>query len=310
MKIINIVSAIVSMKKKIIICVGLCLMSGLITVSAQIKLSLNPDMGKKYEYRIDVVQNIKQNVMGQDVPVETKMNSNYLMEIKNKTPQEIHVQFTYSDFTFLVSSAMMNSSYDSKKPTENPSEMDKMLGKLFSALIDKPFVVVFAPDGSVKSVTGMEAVIKDMRDAVSDDGQLGAQIGAQMSQQFNDEAMKATFGQTFNFYPDKTVKIGDSWNVKNSILMSGMNLNINSNNTLKEIKTNMATIEVAGDIDMNMEGGEITGKQTGSMIIDAATGMPTTSDISQNMSGSIKVQGMDVKMEMITKTKTSVKVKN
>jgi len=310
MKNISIVSAIVSMKKKIIICAGLCLISSLITVSAQIKLSFNPEMGKKYEYRVELAQDIKQNVMGQEMPVKTEMNSTYLMEIKNKTAQEIHVHFTYSDFKFLVSSSMMNSSYDSKKPTENPSEIDRMLGKMFSALIDKPFTVIFAPDGSVKSVTGMEAVIKNMLDAVSGDGQLGAQMGAQMSQQFNDESMKNMFGQSFNFYPDKAVKIGDSWDMKNSILMNSMNLNINSNNTLKGINSNMATIEVAGDIDMDVEGSKLTGKQTGTMTIDTATGMPTTSDISQNMSGSIKAQGMEIQMEMITKTKTTAKVIN
>ena len=298
------------MKKKIIFCVGLCLVSSLITVSAQINLSFNPEMGKKYEYQVEMVQNVKQNVMGQEIPVETEMSSTYLMEIKNKTAQEIHVQFTYSDFTFLVSSSMMNSRYNSKKPTENPSEMDKMFEKIFSTLIDKPFMVVFAPNGSVKSVTGMEAIIKNMLDAVSADGQLGEQMGAQMSQQFNDEAMKSMFAQSFYFYPDKDVKIGDSWDVKNSISMNSLNFNINTNNTLKGINTNMATIEVKGDIDLDMEGSKLTGKQTGAMTVDTATGIPTTSDISQNMSGSIKAQGMEIQMEMITKVKTSAKVIN
>ena len=310
MKNINIVSAIVSMKKKIIICASLCLISSLITVSAQIKLSFNPEAGKKYEYRVDMTQNLKQTVMEQEVPVDMEMSSTYMMEIKSKTPQETHVQFTYMDFTFSVSSAMMNSKYDSKKPTENPSEMDKMFGKMFSTLIDKPFTAVFAPDGSVKSITGMEAIIKNMLDAVSSDGQMAAQVGAQMSQQFNDEAMKNMFGQSFNFYPEKAVKIGDSWDMKNSISVGGMNVNINANNTLKEIKTNMATIGLTGDIDMDMEVGKLTGKQTGTMTIDSATGIPITSEISQNMSGSIKAQGMDIQMEMITKTKTSAKVIN
>ena len=305
----SIVSAIVSMKKKIIICAGLCLISSLITVSAQVKLSFNPEMGEKYEYSMDVVQNIKQNVMGQELLVETQMKSTYIMEIKSKTPQEIHLQFTYLDFTFLVSSAMMNLKYDSKKPTENPSEIDKMLGKMFGTLINKPFTAVFAPDGSVKSVTGMEAVIKDMLDAVSNEGQL-AQMGEQLSKQFNDESIKNMIGESFNFYPDKAVKIGDIWNVKNSILTNGLNMNINTNHTLKDIKTNMATIEIAGDIDMNIEGGEVSGKQTGSMIIDTVTGMPATSEISQNVNGTIKAQGMDIQMEMITKNKTSAKIIN
>ena len=307
MKNINIVSAIVSMKKKIIICMALCMMSGLITVSAQIKLSFNPEMGKKYEYRTDVVQNIKQNVMGQDMLIETEIGGTYLMEIKNKTPQEIHVQLTYLDFTFVVSSAMMNISYDSKNPIENPSEMEQMFGKIFKPLIDMPFIVVFAPDGSVKSVTGMEAIIKNMLNAVSADGQIATQMSAQMSQQFNDEAMKNMFGQSFYFYPNKVVKIGESWDMGNTTLINNMNLGINTKNTLKELKTNIATIEIAGDVEMDMEGGKLTGKQTGTMIVDTVTGIPVTGDISQNIKGTIKTQGIDIQMEMISKTKTSAK---
>ena len=287
---------------------GLCLMLSLITVSAQMKLSFNPAMGTKYEYNMQTVQNIKQNVMGQEMPMETEMSSTYLMEIKNKTPQEIHVQFTYLDFTFLVSSSMMNLKYDSKNPTENTSEMDKILEKMFSTLISKPFTIVFAPDGSVKSLTGMETIVKNMLNAVSADGQVATQMGAQLSQQFNDESMKSMFGQLFNFYPANAVKIGDSWDVKNSILMNNMNLDTNTKNTLKGINTNNATIEVAGDIDMNMEGGKLSGKQTGTMILDTTTGMPATSDMSQNMKGSINAQGMDIQMEMISKTKTSAKL--
>ena len=290
------------------VCAGLCLMLCLITVSAQVKLSFNPDMGTKYEYHMESVQNIKQNVMGQDMLIETEIGGTYLMEIKNKTPQEIHVQLTYLDFTFVVSSAMMNISYNSKKPIENPSEMEQMFGKIFNTLIDKPFTVVFAPDGSVKSVTGMEAIIKNMLNAVSADGQIATQMGAQMSQQFNDEAMKNMFGQSFYFYPNKTVKIGESWDMGNTTLMNNMNLDINTKNTLKELKTNIATIEVTGDVDMDMEGGKLTGKQTGTMIVDTVTGMPLTGDISQNIKGTIKTQGIDIHMEMISKVKTSAKV--
>ena len=279
-----------------------------ITVSAQVKLSFNPEMGTKYEYFADVAQNIKQAAMGQETLTEMQTKITYLMEIKSKTPQEIKVQFTYSDFIISISSAMMNMKYDSKKPVENPSEMDKMLGKILKELINKPFEVVFAPDGSAKSVTGMEAIIENMLKVVAADGQMAAQIGAMMSQQFSDESMKNMFSQSFNFYPENAVKIGDSWNVKNKALVSGMNLDSDIKNTLKGVNGNMATIEIAGDINMTMEGGKLSGKQTGTMVVNSASGIPETSDINQNVKGSFNMQGMDIQMEMTSKTKTSAKV--
>ena len=301
------VAEIISVKRKRLVCASLYLMSCLISVSAQVKLSFNPASDTKYEYQMEAIQNIKQNVMGQEMPMETEMKGTYLMEIRDKTSQEIHAQLTYQGFTFLVSSPMMNIRYDSKNLIENSSEMDKMFEKMFSTLIGKPFTVIFAPDGSVKSVNGMGSIIKNMLDAISADGQVAAQMGTQMSQQFSDEAMKNMFEQSFNFYPDNAVKVGDSWNMENMIPMNNMNLSTKSKYTLKEFSAKMATIEVAGDIVMAMGEGTFAGTQAGTMIVDSTTGLPVTSDISQNMKGTVKAQGMDIQMEMISKSKISVK---
>jgi len=305
--IVSLVAVIARVKRKRLVCTSLFLMLCLITVSAQVKLSFNPASGTKYEYQMETIQNIKQSVMGQEIPMKTEMNGTYLMEIKDKTLQEIHAQLTYQEFTFLITSPMMKIRYDSKNLIENPSEMDKMFEKMLSTLIGKPFTMIFAPNGSVKSVSGMDAIIKNMLDAISTDGQLGTQLGAQMSQQFSDEAMKNMFGQSFNFYPDNALKVGDSWIMEYTIPMNNMNFGIKSKNTLKEISNNMATIEVTGDIDMDMGEGKFTGTQTGKMIVDTTTGLPVTSDISQNMKGTIKAQGMDIQMDMTSQTKISVK---
>ena len=304
---VSLVAVMASVKRKRVVCVSLYLMSCLTIASAQVKLSFNPGSDTKYEYRMEMVQRIKQNIMGQEMPMEMEMNGTYLMEIKDKTPQEIHAQLTYQGFSYLISSPMMSIRYDSKKPIENPSEMDRMFGKMISTLIGKPFTLILAPDGSVKSVTGMDVIIENMIGTTSSDGSAAAQMGALMSQQFSDEAMKNMFVQSFNFYPDNAVKVDDSWNMENTIPMNNMNIGIKTRNTLKEIRTNMATIEVTGDIYMDMGEGKFTGTQTGTMIVDTSTGIPATSDISLNMRGSIKSQGMDIQTEINSQTKTSTK---
>jgi len=303
----SLVAMIANAKRKGLVCASLCLMSCFFTVSAQVKLSFNPEKGAKYEYRMETVQTIKQNVMGQEILMETEMNGTYLMEIKEKTPQEIHAVLTYQEFRFVVSSMMMKIRYDSKKPIENPSDMDKMFEKMFSTLIGKPFTVVFAPNGSVKSVTGMEEIIENMLKATSGDGQVVAIMGSQMTQLFNDEGMKNMFEQSFNFYPDNAVKVGDSWDTEITMPMGDMKFGIKTKNTLKKVSTNMATIEVAGDINMDMGEGKFTGTQTGTMIVDTTTGLPVTSDVSLNMQGFFNAQGMEMQMEIITKTKTTTK---
>jgi len=295
------------MNTKRIIFAGLFLISGLTIASAQVKLSFNPEKGKKYEYQTEMIQNIKQNVMGQEVPMETEMNVTYLMEIMDKTPQETKVQCTYREVVFILSGPMMKMGYDSKNPAENPSDMDKMLGNMFGALIGKPFIAVVAPDGSVKSVTGMDAIIEGMGSAAGG-GQIAAQMGAQLKQQFSDAAMKNMFEQSFKIYPANAVKVGDSWN--SELTMSNINSNIKSRYTLKEVSRNTATIAVESDIEMEMGTGmegKLTGTQTGTMVVDTKTGMSISGETTQNIKGDVKAQGFDVKMEMVTKSKTSIK---
>lgn len=293
---------------KRIVCAGLLLLAATAFVSAQVKLTFNPDKGKKYEYRTEIVQTIKQAVMGQEIPMETEMSMNYLMDIKEKTSQETKAEFAYKDIAYIISSPMMKMGCDSRTPVENPTEMDKMLGGMLGSMIGKPFEVVIAPDGSVKSVTGMDAIVEGMAGSASG-GQMAAQVGAAMKQQFNDAAIKSTFEQSMKIYPVNAVKVGDSWNVEQNISISGMNSATKAKYTLKEVKKNIAVVALEATIELKpaagMEG-SLTGTMTGNMQIDTKTGLPTTSDISQIIKGSIKAQGMDVTMDIDSKIKNSI----
>ena len=295
------------MKKITLIC--LFLLSGLSIISAQIKLSFNPEKGAKYLYTQDVVQQIKQTVMGQEMPMTMEMSMAYVMDVKEKSSQEIKAQFTYQDVGYNISSAMFSMKYDSKNPVENPSEMDIMMSKMFGSMIGKPFTVNVAPDGSVNSVTGMDAIVESMMQSVASGNPMGAQMGASMKQQFNDDAMKSTFEQSFKIYPDRAVKAGDSWNTEQTTSQAGMNSIIKTQYTVKEIKNNIATIQLESNVSMKpatqgMEG-DLSGMQTGVLLVDAKTGMTISSELTQNIKGSVKMQGMDVSMELISEIKIS-----
>lgn len=270
----------------------------------------NPARGAKYEYAMQTVQRLEQNAMGQKIPVETEMDMVYLMEIKDKNPQETQAQFTYRDIAVVISSPMMKMGYDSKNPVENPSAMDKTFARMFGALIGQPFGLSIAPDGSVKSVTGMDAIAEKMTRAVTGDGAMAAQLSAQMKQQFSNVAVKSMFEQSLKIYPAVAVKPGDSWNVENTMTVSGMNTIIRIKYTLKEVGKNGATIGMDATLDMQsgagMEG-TLSGTQTGVMTVDVKSGMPVSSELSQKINGTLKAQGVDILMDMNTKTKISTK---
>ena len=287
---------------------GLFLILGLNIASAQVKLSFNPEKGKKYEYQTEVIQNIKQNLMGQEIPMEMTTSMTCLMEIKDKTPQEIQVQLTYQDLAYVVSGPMMKMEYDSKNPVENPSNIDQMLGKMFGEMLGKSFLAVIAPDGSVQSLTGMEAIGESMTKAIAGDGQMIAQLGAQMKQQFNDDAKKNLFEQSFYFFPANPVRAGNSWNIENAVNMNNFNVVSKSRYTMRSISRNIANIAIDTKIESAVDSeGEVSGTQTGNMTVDARTGIPVTSNLSANIKSNIKSSSMDLLMIIESKSKTSTK---
>ena len=305
-------SEFIKMKKKrssvtwmviAILCIVVCVS----TASAQIQLTFNPELGKKYEYRIEAVQNITQAFMEQEIPMKSEISGIYISEIKDKTTHEIHTVTSFQEFNFLISASSFQLGYSSNKPNENPSEMDNLFEKLFSSIINQPFTVVFAPNGSVISVSGMEDIIKNMFGAVPADAQV---VEHQVRQMFSDEIMKNMFEQSSNFYPERPVNIGDSWNVDNTTTMNNMSFDIKSKYTLAEINDGLITLEVTGEVEMSMLETKISGTQSGKIIVDSKTGMPVESDIVQDIKGTIATQGMDISMYMKSETKVFSRVLN
>ena len=298
------------MKVRRIVFAGLFLIACITVASAQVKLSFNPEKGKKYEYQTDMTMNIIQSVMGQTIPMEMEMGFKYLMEITDKTSQEVKVKFTYQEVSYIISSPMMKMSYDSKNPVENPTGMDQMLSKMFGKLIGQSFQAGIAPDGSVKSVTGMDAVLESMTGAIADNAQVAAQMGEQMKGQFSDNAIKSSFEQSFKIYPANAAKAGDTWNTENVTSVNNMNTSIKTKYTLKEVSRNTATIAVDANVAMDpgaMMEGKLAGTQSGTIVVDVKTGLPVTNDITMNIKGSVKAQGVDVQMDLTSKSKTTTK---
>jgi len=283
------------MRKKTL--AGLLIMLSFTAVSAQINLSFNPEKGAKYEIQTEMTQSAKQSVMGQEVPMETEVKESYLMEIKDKTPQEIQVQLTFKDVLLVMSSPMGNSRLDS----ENPA---------VSSLFNKSYLMAFTQDGSVKSVTEINNAVENPANTSGANWQVDAQIVAQLNQQFGADALKTQFERSFKIYPANAVRVGDSWNIESTLPISNMNASVKTKYTLKEINGNIATVAVESDMEMTagagMEG-TLAGTGTGTMTIDIRTGLPITIDSVQNIAGFLKAQGIDVQVQITTKAKASIK---
>ncbi len=302
--------------KRIVFAMLLLLLS-LTFVSAQVKLSFNPQENTKYEYQIEVVQNIKQSVGERVLPIEENLTMKYQMFVKSKNAKETIAQFTCQDISYLLSSPMFKMGYDSKKAAENPTELDKIHEKIFGSVIGKAFSASIAPDGSVNSVTGIDAITEGITQAVASYGEMGSELAAStVSQWIGEDAIKGMLEQSLKIYPVTAVKSGDSWNIESNYGISNKKSAIKNGYTLKDIKNDAVVIDVDATIGLEPGGGlegRLAGTQSGILLVDVKTGIPTLSDLALNVKGSVKSARMgnaEMLMEMIAKMKTTIKEAN
>jgi hypothetical protein len=273
---------------------------------AQVKLSFNPAKGETYSYRFNTESSIKQTVMGQEIPLNTTIEMLTQMNVKEKKKDEVSVDYFYKEIVMEVFNPMMNIKYDSKSGAAGSSEPEKWIAQIFNSLVGKTMNVIFKPDGSVKSISGLQSIMEELQKSMSSDNPALQQVMNSVLQSFNEDAMKQMFEQSFKFYPDKEVKVGDSWNGDISFAIAGLNSDTKNKYTLKSVKNDIALLDMVSVINMKSDGatameGEISGEQKGEISLNIKTGMLTNSTATQNMKGKLSVQGTEILMDMATK---------
>jgi hypothetical protein len=270
---------------------------------AQCRFSFNPAPNATYTFHSKTEQTGKYQVMGNDMPASITVEMTYAMNVKGKTADAVDVSYSFKDVALSLSTGGMHFAYDSRTPSASPNETEVALSKILSGLLAKSFEVRFGTDGSVQSISGLNALIQQMMSATGD---ANNQMAGPMLQSFSDESMKSTFEQSFKYFPNRPVNVGDTWDATlNTSLGSGMNTDMKSAFQLKSYDANQATLSVNSTFSM---GGNSTmtmalnGTATGEIQLDLKTGMPSASSTTQTIKGKIKMQETEVGMDIVAKT--------
>jgi hypothetical protein len=277
---------------------------------AQISLSFKPDKGV-YSVQTESLQTITQQVMGMEIPMEQNMGFEYEMAVKSVTDQQVQAQITFKEITYLVGSPYLKMEYDSRNPKEEATEINRIVKKTFDAVIGKTLDIKILPDGAVMSVSGMDAIARDMAKAVeTESGPLSEQIGKSLGQQFNEQAWKSSFEQSFKFYPTRPVKKADSWDIVSEMDMTGLAIVTTAKYTMKDVKGKQAYIDFTAVLEKTAENktvGKLSGTVTGTILMDTATGLAESTEAALDIDGTISVNGVDVVMKIKSKTKNTIK---
>ncbi|HPG10290.1 MAG TPA: DUF6263 family protein [Chitinophagaceae bacterium] len=277
------------------------------SASAELKLGL--EKGKGYDYEMNT--NMDQEILG--IPIKMNMDIYYSMDVIDDNGEVKTMRATYERFKLKAGAMGQELDVDTERPVPDDWKDgdDKMaaVNKIFGAIKGKGFLVKINGEGKILEVSGMEDMMRSMVDSLGlDEDKLGDEMKG-VKEEFNEDKMKQQLERMFYFFPNKKVKVGDSWTRKTTVddQIGGA---YNSTFTVKEIEGNIVTLEEESTIeglsvkkedDVSGVNPEIKGKVTGTLVVDSRLGLLVSGD--QEVKITVSANGMSIDMTGTTKIK-------
>jgi hypothetical protein len=234
-------------------------------VEEAVLLKFNFQKGKTYNYAMtfDINQTKGDQLRG------STMKWNYNMQVVDEKNDLKTIKATYKRIDMTMSMPNGQKMDFSSEKQVDAMDFMQLPSKMFGIIKGKSFTMQVNGKGEVVSVTGFdkigEAVVSEMN--VPED--MKPMMRQNFQKQFSDDAAKQIFSQAFEIYPNKPVKIGDSW--KSNSTIAALKQDITTTYTVKNIKGNR--VFVNGQGKLKSSDGKSSGTQASKLIIDAKTGL-------------------------------------
>ena len=276
-----------------------CQSSKTATASRTLKFGL--ENGKAYDY--ETILNMDQEIMGQKLQAD--MSTYYSLKVISDSGDNRVIEASIDRFAMKTGVAGMNIEIDTDKPlnasgTKKQDSALLMVNKLFAAIRDQKFVMKVNSEGSIVEVTGFEKMGNSIADSLGLEGENRAQLMQQFDKQFNGDEIKGQFERFWGVFPNKEVKVGDSWN-RTTVLKGKMPGTYNSTYKVKDIEGDMVTLEEKTKVDSKEEKMGVKGDIEGTLVVDSRSGLVVTAD--QDMTLTATGGGMNFEIKGKTKTK-------
>lgn len=277
-------------------------------------LSLHLEEGVTYKQVTNATITTDQEFEGQKMNIGMIMSGTMSFLVKKATPSEYIMHATFDALKMTMQLPQGEMVFDSESNDEND-----VFSKLFSSVINKPFVIVMNHVGEILDTQGVEELWSKMIDQFPEISQAQReQLKAQLLKAYGEKALKGNIEMVTAIYPDSPVKKGDTW-VVNTKLEAGMAAKIKTDYEFVEITDEYALIKGTSsiitedkDASIEMNGMEIqhdlTGTMTSVIKVDKNTGWIIESTIAQEIAGDTYIKenpqipnGMKIPLKMSTK---------
>ena len=269
-----------------------------------VDLKFNLKKGENYSYATTMDIETKGNMGGKDMDVKNTVGISYLFTNTGDSAGWKKLNSTITRIGMNTNVAGMSINYDSDQPADSSDMVGAMLGKILGAMKNGQFIFTINEKGEVGSVTGFEEMMQKVMDAASGAGPMG-----NVGNAFNEENFKQNIQQSFNAYPGKPVKPGDSWTSTVNTNAGGAQMTSDITYTLESVEGNTATVKVDSKISSPQTDSEATlnGTSTGSIKYDIPSGVAVDGDLDTNLDMNISRGGQSMPMSTDIRTKITGK---
>ena len=272
-----------------------------------ITLKFNLQPGMSYNYDMDMTMAMKGNVSGQPLDMHNTMATGYHFTSLSDSAGWKKMQATISHIAMNINSNGQKINYDSDKSGDTTDVTSNTMGKVLGAMKNAQFYFTINSKGEVSSVTGIDDMMQHAMSSVNSPA--GVAMASGVSSSFNEDNFKQNLQQSFNMYPDKPVKPGDTWTNTTTMNTQGAQMKMNNTYTLQSVADSVAKIKVDSKIISPGSGNAVglNGTMSGTMKFDVPTGIAVSGDLDMNINMSVNTGGQltpivtDIKMKITGK---------
>jgi hypothetical protein len=303
------------MKKITVLIVSVIAMAALVSFeacqsakssTASKMLKFNLESGKGYDY--DMTINMDQDIMGQSMKMD--MSTYYSMDVTGEQAGTKTITTAIDRFKMKTAVAGFNIDIDTDKPfvADSGDVMGKSLGalnKVFAAIKGQVFTMKVTSEGKITEVSGFESMGQKIADSLGLDGSEKEEMVKQFEGQFNADEIKQSLERVWYIFPDKEVKVGDSWQ-KTTAMGGKMPAKYNSTYKVTDIEGDMVTLEETSKIETRENEKDevsLSGDVTGTIVVDSRTGLVVAADQDMKIKATSKGMSFDIKAKTKIKGK-------
>jgi len=174
-------------------------------------LKFNFEKGKAYDY--EMIINMDQEMGGQKMQMD--MTTYYSMNVVDEVADNKIITTTYDRFKMNMKMGPFDIDVDTDQPKQGMDiggkDPMKMINSILGAIKGRKFTMKVNAEGRIEEVAGLAGMAQAIVDSTGVDEKMKEQMKQEFDKQFNEKNVKEQFERVLYIFPNKEVKVGDTW---------------------------------------------------------------------------------------------------